>query len=81
MEVDGDGEDEVVGEGKEEGARNQVSLLALEFLTHDAELRGTTLIDSRNGFNKLIRLSMLLTVRHHWPMGERFSFDCYRHWA
>ena len=24
---------------------------------------------------------MLWTVRHRWPAGERFAFNCYRHWA
>ena len=24
---------------------------------------------------------MLWTVRHCWPAGERFAFNCYRHWA
>ena len=24
---------------------------------------------------------MLWTVRHHWPVGARFAFNFYRHWA
>ena len=39
------------------------------------------LVDACNGFNKLSRLSMLWTVRHRWPVGARFTFNCYRHWA
>ena len=23
---------------------------------------------------------MLLMVRHHWPAGDRFAFNCFRHW-
>eukprot|EP00957_Ditylum_brightwellii_P028913 2184347-Ditylum_brightwellii.AAC.1 len=42
---------------------------------------GTTLIDARNGFNKLSRYAMLWTVQHLWPAGARFVFNCYRHWA
>ena len=52
---------------------------ALEFLTQDAELSGTTIGDARNGFNELSRLEMLCTVRHHWPEGMRFVLSCYRH--
>ena len=51
-------------EGEEEGGGTQRALLALEFLTQEAEPRGTTLVDARNGFNKLSRLEMLWTVRH-----------------
>ena len=24
---------------------------------------------------------MLWTVRHDWPSGAQFTFNCYRHWA
>ena len=25
-------------------------------------------------------LAMMWTVRHRWPAGTRFVFNCYRHW-
>ena len=68
-------------EGVEGGEGTQGSLGALEFLTQDAELSETTLIDARNGFNNLRRLAMLWTVCHPWPVGARFAFNFYRHWA
>ena len=54
---------------------------SLEFLTQEVEPSGTTLIDARNGFNELIRLSVIWTVRHRWPAGAIFAFNCYKHWA
>ena len=42
---------------------------------------GLTLVDARNGFNELSRMAMLWTVRHRWPKGSRFAFNCYRHEA
>ena len=57
-----------------------MALGALEFLTQDAELSGTTLVDAHNEFNELSRLAMLWTVQHCWPAGARFAFNCYRHW-
>ena len=69
------------GEGKEEGDGTQRAQESLEFLTQDAEPIGKMLVDARNGFNNLIRLAMLWTVRHRWPAGARFTFNCYRHWA
>ena len=47
----------------------------------EAEPSGTTLVDARNGFNELSRLAMLWTVRHCWPAGAIFAFNCYKHWA
>ena len=73
-------EDEGI-KGEEGGGGNQRSLEALELLTRDAEPSGTTLIDARNGFNELSRLAMMWTVRHRWPAGARFVFNCYKHWA
>ena len=40
---------------------------------------GLTLVDARNGFNELSRLAMLWNIRHLWPKGSRFAFNCYRH--
>jgi hypothetical protein len=42
---------------------------------------GLTLVDARNGFNKLSCYAMLWTARHRWPKGVRFAFNCYRHYA
>ena len=74
--------DEVKGsEGEEGGAGTLRSLEALEFLTQEAELSSAMLVDSRNGFNELSRLAMICTVRHRWPAGEIFAFNCYKHWV
>ena len=73
------------GKGKgalnEGGEGNPRELGDLEFFTQDAELSGTMLVDTRNGFNELSRLAMLWTVRHCWPAGARFAFNCYKNWA
>ena len=42
---------------------------------------GFILIDARNAFNEENRTSMLWAVRHEWPSGAHFTFNCYRHWA
>ena len=60
MEVEGDGG----SEGEEGGGGTQRALEALEFLTQDVELSGTTLVDACNSSNELSRLAMLWTVRH-----------------
>ena len=58
-----------------------MALEATGLLNHDAEPGGTTLVDARNGFNKMSCLVMLWTVRHRWSEEARFAFNCYRHWA
>ena len=68
-------------EGEDEGGETQRALGALEFRTQEAEPSGNTLIDARNGFNKLSHLEMLWTVQHRWTAGVRFAFNCHRHWA
>jgi hypothetical protein len=40
---------------------------------------GLSMFDARNGFNELNRYQMLWNVRHKWPKGSRFAFNCYRH--
>ena len=62
-------EEDMESEGEEGGGGTQRALEALEFLTQEAEPSGTTLVDARNGFNKLSRLAMLWTVQHRWPAG------------
>ncbi len=42
---------------------------------------GLTLVDVWNGFNELSRLAMLWMVRHCWPAGAQFAFNCYRHFV
>jgi hypothetical protein len=36
---------------------------------------GFLLIDAKNAFNEM------WTVWHKWPLGTRFVFNCYKHWA
>ena len=54
---------------------NLLALEAIGILTQDADSGGTTLIDAPNGFNELIRLAMLWTVRYCWPAGAKFAFN------
>ena len=38
---------------------------------------GFLLIDARNTFNEENRTAMLWPVRHKWPSGAQFTFNCY----
>ena len=49
MEVDGD--DEGKGEREKGGEGNLRELEAVDLLTQDADMSGTTLVDACNGFN------------------------------
>ena len=41
---------------------------------------GFILVGARNAFNELNRYTMLWTLRHLWPSGCRFAFNCYCCW-
>ena len=42
---------------------------------------GFLLVDAANAFNACNRIAAMWTVRHLWPSGARFSYNCYRHHA
>ena len=42
---------------------------------------GVLLVDAKNAFNNINRFRMLWTVRHLWPSGASFVFNCYHHWS
>jgi hypothetical protein len=42
---------------------------------------GFLLIDTCNAFNEQNQIAMLWAVRHEWPSGARFTFNCYKHWS
>ena len=57
-----------------------LALKSIGFQTLEAYMGGTAIIDARNGFNKLIRLTIMWTVRRCWPAGVKFVFNFYKHW-
>ena len=38
---------------------------------------GFLLIDARNAFNEANQTKMLQMIRHLWPMGAQFTYNCY----
>ena len=61
-----------------EGAIHDMRVLWEEHQTE--EDWGFILIDARNACNEENRTAMLWAVRHEWPSGAQFTFNCYRHW-
>lgn len=68
--------------GLEAGVEGGVHAMteAWKRMEHEESI-GVVLVDARNAFNEQNREVMLWIVRHEWPMGARFVFNCYRHWA
>lgn len=62
-----------------EGAIHSMRVLWREH--HSNDQWGHLLIDARNAFNELDRAGMLWTVRHTWPSGSQFVFNCYKHYS
>jgi hypothetical protein len=68
--------------GLEAGIEGAIHAMRLLWQSHSAEEEwGFLLVDARNAFNEGNRMVMLWTVRHKWPSGARFTFNCYRHWS
>ena len=60
-----------------DGAIHGMSALWRELEAEDNT--GFLLIDASNAFNEVSRVNMLWVIRHEWPAGARFAFNCYRH--
>ena len=68
--------------GLEAGIEGGIHAVRLLWKNHAQEEDwGFLLIDTRNPFNEKNRTSMLWEVRHEWPSGAQFGFNCYCHWA
>jgi hypothetical protein len=68
--------------GLESGIEGAIHAMQHMWETNKAEEEwGFLLIDAKNAFNEQNRTAMLWTVRHEWPSGARFTFNCYKHWA
>jgi hypothetical protein len=57
------------------------AMQALWDLHKTEENWGFLLMDASNAFNEQNRIETLWAVRHKWPSGARFVFNCYKHWA
>jgi hypothetical protein len=68
--------------GLEAGIEGGIHAIDELWRQHEEEEEwGFLLVDASNAFNELNRTSMLWTIRHEWPSGARFAFNCYRHWG
>ncbi len=68
--------------GLKSGIEGGIHAMRLLWEQHSAEEEwGFLLIDAANAFNEGNWIVMFSTIRHKWPSGTRFAFNCYRHWA
>ena len=68
--------------GLEAGIEGGIHAMQALWDLHETEEKwGFLLIDASNAFNEQNRIEMLWAVRHEWPSGARFVFNCYKHWA
>ena len=68
--------------GLEAGIEGAIHAMRVPWDEHKKEEDwGFLLIDMRSTFNEENRTAMLWAVRHKWPSGAQFMFNCYRHWA
>ena len=75
------GIDQLCG-GLQAGIEGGVHAMHSMWETHKMEEEwGFLLIDARNAFNEVNRTVMLWVIRHEWPSGARFCFNCYQHHA
>jgi hypothetical protein len=67
--------------GLKAGIEGGIHAMRLLWDTHSAkEESGFLLMDAKNAFNEGNRTAMCWTIRHPWPSGARYTFNCYRHW-
>jgi hypothetical protein len=68
--------------GLESGIEGAIHAMNHMWELHSMEEEwGFLLIDASNAFNEQNRTQMLWTVRHEWPSGTKFTFNCYKHWG
>jgi len=68
--------------GLEAGIEGGIHAAKLLWQEHaHAEEWGFLLVDAKNAFNEGSRILTLWTIRHEWPSGSRYVFNCYRHFA
>ena len=61
----------------EAGIEGAIQAARLQWAQHlEEEDWGFLLIDSRNAFNEENQTTMLWAVRHEWPSGARFTYNC-----
>jgi hypothetical protein len=67
--------------GLEAGIKGRIHALCLIWELHAQEEEwGFLLVDARSVFNEGNRTKMCWTVRHVWPSGAWYVFNCYQHW-